>query len=46
MERDNSIADVVDMGPVAAETRGTALVGIYDSEQQAYFLTGGIDDED
>lgn len=46
MERNDTIDDAIDVGAVATETRGTAPVGIYDSEQQAYFLAGGIDDED
>lgn len=38
--------DLVDLGAATTETRGSAPVGIYDSETQQHFLGGGLDTED
>lgn len=45
MERTDTYDEIVDLGSVATETRGTAPLGIYDAEQGGYFAVGGLDDE-
>ncbi|RIA46772.1 hypothetical protein DFR49_1328 [Hephaestia caeni] len=45
MERTEPRDEILDLGAVTSETRGTAPLGIYDAEQGGYFPYAGLDDE-